>query len=176
MLPDQQFSGPLSRDLGYFVPAEAFGAWFTGECCGLLHFQQAWSHHTARETPLVPLSAQHTALLHPRLSAGVWDLNSLLASQVFSCWIRILQRVPNSVIWLYRHPTFAVLRLLRAARKHGVDVSRFVFSGPVMPKIEHLKRLTLAGLPSLAPPTCGLRAVEPGCVVGPRNARIHGQI
>jgi len=69
-----------------------------------------------------------------------------LTPDVFSTWIRILQRVPNSVMWLYKHPTFAALRLLREARKQGIDASRFVFSGPVMPKVEHLKRLTLADL------------------------------
>ena len=34
--------------------------------------------------------------------------------------------------------------LLREARRLGVDASRLVFAGPVMPKTEHLKRLTLA--------------------------------
>lgn len=33
-----------------------------------------------------------------------------ISPEVFECWIRILRKVPNSVIWLYRHPTFAVLR------------------------------------------------------------------
>ena len=59
-------------------------------------------------------------------------------------WAKILKRVPNSVLWLYKHPTMAVLRLLREARRLGVDASRLVFAGPVMPKTEHLKRLTLA--------------------------------
>jgi protein O-GlcNAc transferase len=38
----------------------------------------------------------------------------------------------------------AVLRLMREARRLGVDPNRLVFAGPVMPKTEHLKRLTLA--------------------------------
>jgi len=33
-----------------------------------------------------------------------------ITPEVFARWIRILEKVPNSVIWLYRHPTFAVLR------------------------------------------------------------------
>ncbi|EKX48034.1 hypothetical protein GUITHDRAFT_68991 [Guillardia theta CCMP2712] len=67
-----------------------------------------------------------------------------ITEHIFHAWIRILKRVPNSVLWLYKHPTMAVLRLLRAAREQGIDATRFVFAGPMMPKIEHLKRLTLA--------------------------------
>jgi len=63
---------------------------------------------------------------------------------IFQAWIEILKQVPNSVIWLYKHPNTAVLRLLDTARTAGIDASRFCFAGPVMPKIEHLKRLTLA--------------------------------
>jgi hypothetical protein len=50
---------------------------------------------------------------------------------VFHAWTEILKRVPNSVIWLYKHPNTAVLRLLEAARKAGIDASRFCFAGPV---------------------------------------------
>eukprot|EP00961_Rhodomonas_salina_P303728 3941345-Rhodomonas_salina.2 len=34
----------------------------------------------------------------------------------------------------------------RCGRMAGIDTARLIFAGPVMPKIEHLKRLTLADL------------------------------
>jgi predicted O-linked N-acetylglucosamine transferase (SPINDLY family) len=47
---------------------------------------------------------------------------------------------------VYPLPCLTRGRLLRAARKANIDISRFIFSGPVMPKTEHLKRLTLADM------------------------------
>ena len=32
---------------------------------------------------------------------------------MLAVWAKILKRVPNSVLWLYKHPTMAVLRLLQ---------------------------------------------------------------
>jgi len=52
--------------------------------------------------------------------------------------------VPNSVLWLYKHPKSAVQRLLREAMVRGIVPERFIFSGPVCPKEDHLSRLTLA--------------------------------
>jgi protein O-GlcNAc transferase len=68
-----------------------------------------------------------------------------ITPDMLAVWANILKRVPKAVLWLYKHPTMAVLRLLREARRLGIDCSsRLVFAGPVMPKTEHLKRLTLA--------------------------------
>jgi len=69
-----------------------------------------------------------------------------ITEDVFGIWVRILKRVPNSVMLLYKHPTVAVLRLLQEARNQGLEPGRFIFAGPVMPKVEHLKRLTLADI------------------------------
>ena len=69
-----------------------------------------------------------------------------ITPELFQVWIRILRRVPNSVIWLYKHPKTAVLRLQEQARRASMDVRRFIFGPPCSPKIEHLKRVTLADL------------------------------
>lgn len=67
-----------------------------------------------------------------------------ITPDILAVWAKILKRVPKAILWLYKHPTMAVLRLMREARRYGLDASRLVFAGPVMPKTEHLKRLTLA--------------------------------
>ena len=46
-------------------------------------------------------------------------------------WLRILQRVPGSVLWLYKHPRAAMYRLQEAARaKDPALVSRILFAPP----------------------------------------------
>jgi protein O-GlcNAc transferase len=69
-----------------------------------------------------------------------------ITQKLFSIWINILRRVDNSVLWLYKHPKAAVFRLQSELRKAGIDPARIVFCPPCSPKIEHLKRVTLADL------------------------------
>jgi hypothetical protein len=62
--------------------------------------------------------------------------------------MRIMARVPNSVLWMYKHPATAALRLVAYAAKHHPNIARerLVFSGPVSPKVKHVQRLKLADL------------------------------
>mmetsp|Transcript_63093 Transcript_63093/g.137163 ORF Transcript_63093/g.137163 Transcript_63093/m.137163 type:complete len:291 (+) Transcript_63093:259-1131(+) len=46
----------------------------------------------------------------------------------FSTWMRILKATPNSVLWLLRLPFGAEKHLREAARSHGVDDSRLIFT------------------------------------------------
>ena len=62
---------------------------------------------------------------------------------MFETWMRILQRVPNSVFWLLDDNRWATANLTEFAKKCGVDPSRLIFAGRVMPK-DHLARLPLA--------------------------------
>jgi predicted O-linked N-acetylglucosamine transferase (SPINDLY family) len=47
---------------------------------------------------------------------------------VFAIWIRILQRVPGSVLWLLQDNPFATANLRREATARGVDEQRLVFA------------------------------------------------
>jgi len=64
--------------------------------------------------------------------------------EAFDCWMRILQRTPGSVLWLYAEGP-AAENLRRAAAAHGVDPARLVF-GSLLRKPQHLARLRLADL------------------------------
>ena len=59
-----------------------------------------------------------------------------------------MERVPNSVLWMYKHPATAALRLVAYAARHHPTIARerLVFSGPVSPKVKHVQRLKLADL------------------------------
>jgi protein O-GlcNAc transferase len=66
--------------------------------------------------------------------------------EVFMVWMRILQRVPGSVLWLAEGAQPIVMHRLRAqAAEQGVDPARLVFSG-VLPHAEYLANYRLADL------------------------------
>lgn len=64
---------------------------------------------------------------------------------VFDAWMRILARVPGSVLWLFRSNIWCEANLRREAKTRGVDPARLVFAD-ARPKPEHLARLRLADL------------------------------
>ena len=64
---------------------------------------------------------------------------------VFRAWMRILARVPGSVLWLFADKTAARTNLAREAVALGIDPARLVF-GEKMAKPRHLARLAQADL------------------------------
>jgi predicted O-linked N-acetylglucosamine transferase (SPINDLY family) len=66
-----------------------------------------------------------------------------ITAPVFDIWMRLLQRVPGSVLWLKASKVDATLK--QEAQARGVDPSRLVFAGNVAAGV-HLARHQLAGL------------------------------
>jgi protein O-GlcNAc transferase len=64
---------------------------------------------------------------------------------VFDVWMRLLQEVPGSVLWLLQDNAGAEENLRRAAAARGVNPARLVFAGRVKLE-EHLARHRLADL------------------------------
>jgi protein O-GlcNAc transferase len=64
---------------------------------------------------------------------------------VFSIWMRLLDRVPRSVLWLLDTNPQATANLRREAAARGVAASRLVFA-PRVPLAAHLARHALADL------------------------------
>jgi protein O-GlcNAc transferase len=58
-----------------------------------------------------------------------------ITKDLWTTWMRILKRVNNSVLWLYRHPKAAVLRLVQKCREHDVSPDRVIFAPPCSPKV-----------------------------------------
>mmetsp|Transcript_24808 Transcript_24808/g.53755 ORF Transcript_24808/g.53755 Transcript_24808/m.53755 type:complete len:228 (+) Transcript_24808:45-728(+) len=65
---------------------------------------------------------------------------------LFSVWMRILQRVPHSVLWLLRHESQAEVFYRRAASSHGVDPMRLIFTDPFPTRREEYAHKGLANL------------------------------
>ncbi|MBI5912161.1 MAG: tetratricopeptide repeat protein [Betaproteobacteria bacterium] len=68
-----------------------------------------------------------------------------IESPVFHAWMRILARVPGSVLWLYAGRSAARANLAREAAALGIDPARLVF-GETLVKPRHLARLAQADL------------------------------
>ena len=64
---------------------------------------------------------------------------------MFGAWMRILQRVDGSVLWLYQGAPVAAENLRREAVARGVDPARLVFA-PFMASPQHLARHRAADL------------------------------
>jgi predicted O-linked N-acetylglucosamine transferase (SPINDLY family) len=64
---------------------------------------------------------------------------------LFACWMRILHRCPNAVLWLLDDNPWATAALRARATEAGIDATRVVFAGRC-PHAEYRERLALADL------------------------------
>jgi protein O-GlcNAc transferase len=71
--------------------------------------------------------------------------NYKITPEVFDVWMRLLQRVEGSVLWLLQDNAAATRNLRLEAAARGVDAGRLVFA-PRMPPPDHLARHRLADL------------------------------
>jgi predicted O-linked N-acetylglucosamine transferase (SPINDLY family) len=65
--------------------------------------------------------------------------------EVFDCWMRLLQQLPGSVLWLLDENPTATANLKREAQQRGIDPARLVFSGRIELS-EHFARNRVADL------------------------------
>jgi predicted O-linked N-acetylglucosamine transferase (SPINDLY family) len=68
-----------------------------------------------------------------------------LTPQSFARWMRILEQVPGSVLWLLEEVAPFAENIARHARAQGIDPARILFA-PHLPPDRHLARLALADL------------------------------
>ena len=66
---------------------------------------------------------------------------------IFAAWLRILQRVPNSILWLLRFPPAGEEHLLRTASLWaGPGIASRVRFTDVAKKDEHIERARVADI------------------------------
>lgn len=71
--------------------------------------------------------------------------NYKITPTTFDVWMRILQQVPGSVLWLLQDTPESAANLQREAEQRGVPAQRVVFA-PRMPNADHLARHSMADL------------------------------
>jgi predicted O-linked N-acetylglucosamine transferase (SPINDLY family) len=83
---------------------------------------------------------------------------------LFKLWLRILQRVPNSILWLLRFPSAGEAHLLEYANDHfGPQVASRVVFTEVAPKGVHIHRGRIADL-FLDTLECGAHTTSADCL------------
>jgi predicted O-linked N-acetylglucosamine transferase (SPINDLY family) len=68
-----------------------------------------------------------------------------ITPELFTVWMRLLDQVKGSVLWLLESNTDATANLRLAAEQHGISAQRLVFA-PRLPPEQHLARQRLADL------------------------------
>lgn len=72
--------------------------------------------------------------------------NYKINPSMFDCWMRILQSVPDSVLWLREATAQTAQNLRCAAQERGVDGARLVFASRIESMGDHLARQRVADL------------------------------
>jgi predicted O-linked N-acetylglucosamine transferase (SPINDLY family) len=68
-----------------------------------------------------------------------------ITPEIFACWMNLLRRTPDSVLWLLAENRWTTENLTRAAQCHEIDSARLIFA-PKVPLSEHLARYRVADL------------------------------
>ena len=96
--------------------------------------------------------AREIGAVPPRAEAGLPESGFVfccfnnhwkITRPIFECWMRLLNEVPGSVLWLLEDSASAALK--REAEKRGIDPARLIFA-PKLAHDAHLGRLSLADL------------------------------
>lgn len=74
-----------------------------------------------------------------------FNQNYKITPEIFSSWVNILKKVPDSVLWIYASNRTAEQNLKGNAERLGIDPSRLIFAEKVNIK-DHIERLSLADL------------------------------
>lgn len=65
---------------------------------------------------------------------------------IFDVWMRLLKKIPKSVLWLREPEELAKKNIFKEAQKRGIDPNRIFFAGKINNRGEYFKRLQLADL------------------------------
>lgn len=68
-----------------------------------------------------------------------------ITAEIFDCWMRILSKVENSVLWVLARNQWAQENMLARAAQHGVAADRLIFASPTSPAT-YMARFALADI------------------------------
>ena len=126
---------------GYVMPPE-LEPYCTEKPIRLPHCYQV----SDRQREVAPRPARSTyGLPEDRFVYCSFNNNFKFTPEVFGAWMRVLQQVPDSVLWLLADNDTARENMLRQADGHGVPRERLIFAPRVAPP-EYLARFQCADL------------------------------
>jgi protein O-GlcNAc transferase len=132
-----------SADIDYiisdrFVTPDSSAPYYTEKFCRLPHSYQC--NDRQRFIAPAPGSRAEYGLPEGKVVFGAFNQSYKIDQGSFSVWLRILNEVPDSVLWLLGQSPAAVANLTQYAGTKGVDSKRLIFA-PFAAPADHLKRL-----------------------------------
>ncbi len=104
-----------------------------------------WVNNSKRALPEATPTRAQCGLPETGFVFCCFNNNYKIAPEMFAIWMRLLQQIDGSVLWLFEGNQIAAQNLRRAAQLHGVSAERLVFA-PRMAPSDHLARHRLANL------------------------------
>lgn len=98
-----------------------------------------------REVGAIPTRVQAGLPDDDRFVFCSFNNNHKFTEGVFAAWMRVLQQVPHSVMWLLADNEWSRANMLAVAQAHGVSEQRLIFAPRVAPP-DYLARMALADL------------------------------
>jgi predicted O-linked N-acetylglucosamine transferase (SPINDLY family) len=92
-----------------------------------------------------PVSRTSCGLPEDQFVFASFNNNYKFTQDLFDCWMKILEQVPGSVLWLLADNPWSQQNMRDQARGQGLDPQRLIFSGRATPT-EYLARLKLPDL------------------------------
>ncbi|ANB74369.1 hypothetical protein AYM40_19820 [Paraburkholderia phytofirmans OLGA172] len=124
-----------------FVTPDSSAPYYTEKFCRLPHSYQCNDRKRAVATD--PGTRTAHGLPEHKLVFGAFNQAYKIDRGSFAVWLRVLQAVPNSVLWVLGNSEAANANLSREARLAGIEEARLIFAPFAMPEA-HLARLQLA--------------------------------
>lgn len=99
-----------------------------------------------RQRPVAPRpTRKECGLPEGRFVFCCFNNNYKFNEEMFSCWMRILAAVPDSLFWLLADNQWSQQNMYECAKRYGVERERLVFAPRVSPEL-YLARYTVADL------------------------------
>lgn len=124
------------------TPPSSF-PFYTEKLVRLPHCYQVNDHE--QRSPDIPVSRAEEGLPENAFVYCCFNNSYKIEPSMFDVWMRVLQAVPDSALWLLRIHEEMETNLKREAADRGVDAGRLVFSRKTG-KLKHLARHRLADL------------------------------
>ncbi len=92
-----------------------------------------------------PISRKEYNLPETGFIFTCFNANKKITSKEFDIWMRLLNNIKGSVLWLYQSNQYSVANLIKEAEKRNVDPDRLIFANNLALN-KHLARHTLGDL------------------------------
>ena len=111
----------------------------------IIRMPNCYQCNNKKEICKEPISRKEFNLPNQGFVFTCFNANRKISTEEFDIWMRLLEKIKGSVLWLYKSNSFAVKNLCKEAEKRNVDPDRLIFANR-LPLEKHLARHNLGDL------------------------------